>query len=93
MCGWVDGCAWVGYGSNWVFYAQSTQLYQGELGWLWGAEFVSFSEKSTVVVQGMLRFSRSKHIKRSKERLFITTQTYNLQFLGAIPFVKRQNDT
>ena len=29
----------------------------------------------------------------SKERLFITTQTHNLQIVGVIPFVKLENDT
>ena len=37
--------------------------------------------------------TRSKHMKDSKERLFITTQTHNLQILGAISFVKLQNLT
>ena len=36
---------------------------------------------------------RSKHIKDSKVRLFIRTQTHSLQIFGAIPFVKRLNDT
>ena len=31
---------------------------------------------------------RSKHIKGSKERLFIWTQTHTLQIFGVIPFVK-----
>ena len=35
----------------------------------------------------------SKHIKGSKERLFIRTQAHNLQILVVIPFVKLQNDT
>ena len=35
---------------------------------------------------------RSKHIKGSKEPLFIRTQTHNLQISGVIPFVKLQND-
>ena len=33
---------------------------------------------------------RSKHIKGSKERLFIMTQTHSLQTFGVIPFVKLQ---
>ena len=33
------------------------------------------------------------HAKDSKEGLFIMTQTYNLQILGVISFVKQQNDT
>ena len=37
--------------------------------------------------------TRSKHIKDSKERLFIRTQTHNLQIFGVIPFVKLQNNT
>ena len=37
--------------------------------------------------------TRSKHIKGSKERLFIMTQTHNLQIVRVIPFVKLQNDT
>ena len=36
---------------------------------------------------------RPKHIKGSKERLFIMTQTHNMQIFGVIPFVKLQNDT
>ena len=32
-------------------------------------------------------------MKDSKERLFIMTQTHNLQIFGVNPFVKRQNDT
>ena len=36
---------------------------------------------------------RSKHIKLSKERLFLKTQTHNLQIFGVIPFIKLQNDT
>ena len=36
---------------------------------------------------------RSKHIKGSKERLFIITQSHSLQIFGVIPFVKLQNDT
>ena len=36
---------------------------------------------------------RSKHVKGSKERLFIRTQTHDLQIFGVIPFVKLQNDT
>ena len=36
--------------------------------------------------------SRSKHIKDSKERLFIMTQTHNLQIFGVIPFDELQND-
>ena len=35
---------------------------------------------------------RSKHIKSSKERLFIMTQTHNLQIFGVIPFVKLINE-
>ena len=35
----------------------------------------------------------SEHIKGSKERLFIRTQTYNLQIFGVIPLFKLQNDT
>ena len=35
---------------------------------------------------------RSKHIKCSKERLFIMSQTHNLHIFGVIPFVKLQND-
>ena len=35
----------------------------------------------------------SKHIKGSKERLFIRTQTHTLQTVGVIPFVRLQNDT
>ena len=31
--------------------------------------------------------------KCSKERLFIMTQTHNMQIFGEIPFVKPQNDT
>ena len=31
-----------------------------------------------------------KHIKDSKERLFIRTQTHSLQILGVISFVKLQ---
>ena len=34
-----------------------------------------------------------KHIKVLKERLFIMTQTRNLQILGVIPFVKLQDNT
>ena len=37
--------------------------------------------------------ARFKHIKGSKERLFIGTQTHNLLMFGVIPFVKPQNDT
>ena len=37
--------------------------------------------------------SRTKHMKGSKERLFIRTQTHNLQIFGVTPFVKLQNDT
>ena len=36
--------------------------------------------------------TRSKHIKGSKERLFIRTQTRNLQIFGVFPLVKLQND-
>ena len=32
-------------------------------------------------------------MKGSKERLFIMTQTHNLQILGVMPFVKLQDDT
>ena len=35
---------------------------------------------------------RSKHIKDSKERLFIMTQTHSLHSFGVIPFVKEQNN-
>ena len=35
---------------------------------------------------------RVKHIKDSKEHLFIMTQTHNRHILGVIPFVKLQND-
>ena len=35
----------------------------------------------------------TKHIKGSEERLFILTQTHNLQVFGVIPFVKLQNNT
>ena len=35
----------------------------------------------------------AQHIKVSKERLFIMTQTRSLQMFGVIPFVKLQNDT
>ena len=35
----------------------------------------------------------SKHIKDSKERLFIMTLTHSQQIFGVIPFVKLQNDT
>ena len=31
--------------------------------------------------------------KKQKKRLFIGTQTHNLQIFGVIPFVKLQNDT
>ena len=41
----------------------------------------------------MCRKTGSKHIKGSKERLFIITQTHNLQIFGVITFVKRQNCT
>ena len=34
-----------------------------------------------------------RNIKSSKERLFIRTQTHNLQIFGVIPFDKLQNDT
>ena len=37
--------------------------------------------------------TRPKHIKGSKERLFIRTQTHSLHISGEIPFVKLQNDT
>ena len=37
--------------------------------------------------------TRSKHMKDSKERLFIMTQTHKLQTFGVIPFIKLQNDT
>ena len=30
---------------------------------------------------------------KTKKRLFIMTQTHNLQIFGVIPFVKLQNDT
>ena len=33
--------------------------------------------------------NNSKHIKGSKERLFIRTQTHNPQIFGVIPFVKQ----
>ena len=33
---------------------------------------------------------RSKHMKGSKERLFIMTQTQNLHIFGVIPFVRLQ---
>ena len=33
-----------------------------------------------------------KRFKASKERLFIMTQTQNLQIFGVTPFVKLQND-
>ena len=33
------------------------------------------------------------HMKDSKERLFVMTQTHNRQISGVIPFIKRQNDT
>ena len=33
----------------------------------------------------------SKHMKGSKERSFIVTQTHSLQIFGVIPFVKLQN--
>ena len=36
---------------------------------------------------------RSIHIKSSKERLSIVTQTHNLQIFEVIPFVKLQNNT
>ena len=35
----------------------------------------------------------SKHIKGSKERLFVMTQKHNLQTFGEIPFVKLQKTT
>ena len=35
----------------------------------------------------------SEHIKGSRERLFIRTQTHNLQIFGVIPLFKLQNDT
>ena len=37
--------------------------------------------------------ARSKHMKNSKERLLIMTQTHNMQILGIILFVELQNDT
>ena len=37
-------------------------------------------------------FLWSKHMKGSKERLFIMTQTYNLQIFGVISFAKVQNN-
>ena len=37
--------------------------------------------------------SKSRHIKGSKEHLFILTQTHNLKMFGVIPFAKLQNDT
>ena len=42
--------------------------------------------KSPYVVDRTL--SKRKHIKGSKECLFIRTQTHNLQIFGVIPFVK-----
>ena len=43
--------------------------------------------------QNPVGIARSKHIKGSKERLFIMTQAHSLQIFGEIPFVKLQNDT
>ena len=37
--------------------------------------------------------STVENTKGSKERLFIMTQTHNLQIFGVIPFVMPQNDT
>ena len=37
--------------------------------------------------------TKPKHMKGSKERLFIRTQTPNMQIFGKIPFAKLQNDT
>ena len=47
-----------------------------------------FSFKARIIRKG-----GSKHIEGSKERLFIMTQTHNLQIVGVIPFVTLQNDT
>ena len=35
----------------------------------------------------------SEHVKCSKERSFIRTQTHSLKTFGVIPFVKLQDDT
>ena len=37
--------------------------------------------------------TRSKHIKGSKEHLFVMTQTHSLHIFREIPFVKPQNNT
>ena len=37
--------------------------------------------------------SSAKHMKDSKEHLFIRTQTHSLQIFRVIPFIKQQNDT
>ena len=51
----------------------------------------SYPQASGEILQDFTRFC--KHIKDSKERLFIVTQTYNMHIFGETPFVKLQNDT
>ena len=40
-----------------------------------------------------VKVTTSKHVNDSRERLFIMTETHSLHILGAVPFVKLQNDT
>ena len=47
-----------------------------------------FADWNVGVVLKSYSQNRSKHIKGSKERLFIMTQTHSQQIFGVIPFVK-----
>ena len=53
-----------------------------------------YTHKTSEVIYGTAVCStRSEHVKGSKERLFIMTQTHSLHILEVIPFVKLQYDT
>ena len=55
----------------------------------WGfAKMQLFADWNAGVVLKRYSQNRFKHIKGSKERFFIMTQTHCLQIIGVIPFVK-----
>ena len=67
-------------------------LYYTVAAWrldFWGfAQMQLFADWNVGVVLKSYSQNRSKHIKGSKERLFIMTQTHSQQIFGVIPFVK-----
>ena len=76
-------------------YLRETMMNH-ECGFVFCLLFVRFHDGSSCFQTLSFKtvvWTRSKHIKDSKEHLFSMTRTHNLQIFGVIPFVKRQYDT